>query len=257
MLDDSPYFKLIELDETVSTNTFLQGYRPAQLTDITLVTTEYQTAGRGQRGNSWESERGKNLLFSILVQPTFIPPQQLFILSEAIALSIHSAIVQVLGNNASDVTVKWPNDIYVGDCKIAGILIENDLQGSKISRAIIGCGVDINQASFQEPLPGHPTPVSLFQLTGQTAERSLILGEIVENFKRHYAALQGHFATAVEALHQRYVATLYRREGFHSFHDENGDFKAEIADVETTGHLVLRDEQGALRRYAFKEVSYL
>lgn len=283
MLDDSPRFKMIELDETVSTNSFLRDYRPLQPVDITLVTAEYQTAGRGQGTNSWDSERGKNLLFSLLVNPASLPAAQAFVLSEAIALSIREAITPFI---REEVTIKWPNDIYVGDCKIAGILIENTLQGSAVARSIIGCGVDVNQESFRFPLLNrqaslqaeHPTvnsespimnselsitnsewsivntPISLRQLLGLDVERRFVLDAIIDGFTRRYELIQrGTFAPIAD----EYRAALYRRTGFHPFRDANGPFEAEIADVELSGHLVLRRPDGRLSRYVFKEVSFL
>lgn len=284
MLDDSPRFKMIELDETVSTNSFLRNYRPLQPVDITLVTAEYQTAGRGQGTNCWESERGKNLLFSLLVNPASLPAAQAFVLSEAIALSIREAIARFIREVIArfireEVTIKWPNDIYVGDCKIAGILIENTLQGSTVARSIIGCGVDVNQESFRFPLLNrqaslqaeHPTvnsespimnselsivntPISLRQLLGHDVERRFVLEAIIDDFTRRYELIQrGTFAPITDD----YRAALYRRTGFHPFRDAEGSFDAEIADVELSGHLILRRSDGRLSRYAFKEVSFL
>ena len=298
MLDDSPRFKMIELDAIVSTNSFLRDYRPLQPVDITLVTAEYQTAGRGQGTNCWESERGKNLLFSLLVNPASLPATQAFVLSEAIALSIREAIARFIREAITpfireEVTIKWPNDIYVGDCKIAGILIENTLQGSAVARSIIGCGVDVNQETFRFPLLNrqaslqaeHPTvnsespimnsespilnselsitnsewsivntPISLRQLLGHDVERRFVLEAIIDGFTRRYELIQrGTFAPIAD----EYRAALYRRTGFHPFRDANGPFEAEIADVELSGHLVLRCPTGRLSRYAFKEVSFL
>ena len=278
MLDSSPSFRFIELDEVVSTNTFLSGYRPLQPAEITLVSAEYQSAGRGQQGNSWESDRGQNLLFSLLLHPTFLPPTHLFLLSEAIALSICEALRQFLSPTPSsadelqptslpEVTVKWPNDIYVGDRKIAGILIENELRGQHIGRCIIGCGVNINQPTFHSDAPN---PVSLCQLVGNETTRSLVLDAIVTRFRRHYSLLRNYFSTEVPTsaasfiaealpLHRSYLASLYRRTGFHPYLETESatTFSAEIADVEPCGHLLLRDDSGRLRRYAFKEVSYV
>ncbi len=284
MLDDSPRFKMIELDAIVSTNSFLRDYRPLQPVDITLVTAEYQTAGRGQGTNCWESERGKNLLFSLLVNPASLPAAQAFVLSEAIALSIREAIARFIREAITpfireEVTIKWPNDIYVGDCKIAGILIENTLQGSSVARSIIGCGVDVNQESFRFPLLNrqaslqaeHPTvnsespimnselsivntPISLRQLLGHDVDRRFVLEAIIDGFTRRYELIQrGTFAPIAD----EYRAALYRRTGFHPFCDADGPFEAEIADVELSGHLVLRCPDGRLSRYAFKEVSFL
>lgn len=268
-LDDSPYFRMIELDETDSTNNFLKGYRPLTPVDVTLVTAEHQSAGRGQAGNSWESERSQNLLFSLLLTACPVPSDQLFSISEAIALAIREAIMDEITRHSSfdtrhssPVTVKWPNDIYVDDRKIAGILIENDLQGSSVSRSIIGCGVNVNQDSFRFPTLApaasngeklSPTPVSLFQLLGHTTERRFVLERIMEHFMHHYADLQ---RGAFDDIHTRYHAALYRSSGLHPFRDADGPFRASIEGVAPTGHLLLRDTDQRLRRYAFKEVSF-
>lgn len=249
MLDNSPFFRMIELDSVSSTNSFLTDYHPTAPVDLTLVTAEYQTAGRGQRGNSWESEAGKNLLFSLLVRPHLLPATHLFTLSEAIALSIREAVAKQQPQG-SDVTVKWPNDIYVGNHKIGGILIENELQGAYIKSAIIGCGVNVNQSCFTSDAPN---PISLRQLLHQDTERSFVLDTIIEGFRRRYATIQrGDY----EHLHTEYKSNLYRRQGTYRWQDANGTFDAEIAEVELSGHLVLRDQENKLRRYAFKEVSF-
>ena len=264
-LDDSPQFRWIELDEVDSTNTFLRGYRPAQLATLTLVTAEHQTAGRGQGTNHWEAETGKNLLFSLLLQPASLPVSQMFVLSEAIALSILEAVQQALtatpphplGTGFSTeaaaqeaVTVNWPNDVYVRDLKIAGILIENELTGQHLGRSIIGCGVNVNQQRF---LSDAPNPVSLYQLLQHETERRFVLEDIMAAFTRRYEdILQGNYTS----IHAEYLSALYRRTGFHPYRDADGTFLAEIADVEPSGHLVLRDERGLLRRYAFKEVAF-
>lgn len=283
MLDNSPFFTMIELGETRSTNSFLKGYRPIAPTDITLVTAEYQSAGRGQAGHTWESESSQNLLFSLMVRPQALPAKYVFVLSEAIALSIRDAIVQVLKTHLSTtqglppsdplaatddcgVTVKWPNDVYVADSKIAGILIENDFCGAMLERSIIGCGIDVNQQDFAFHTPTSatgdgihttPTPVSLRQLIGHDVERRFVLDAIITSFRRRYLLIRGNDAQAIAAIHDDYRHALYRREGIHSFRDAGGSFSASIADVEPSGRLVLRDTDGHIRRYAFKEVAYL
>ena len=269
-LDNSPRFQWIELGEVESTNNFLRGYRPLQQPDITLVTAEYQTAGRGQGKNRWEAEAGKNLLFSLLLCPTSLAASQMFVLSEVMALSIREAVEGMVGDTAAmpqptqrkEVTVKWPNDVYVGDRKMAGILIENELKGSRLERCIIGCGVNVNQREFtfhktqgkMHNTQGTIVPVSLAQLLEHEVERRFVLEAIMAAFTHRYEAIQrGKYAE----IHADYLAVLYRREGFHTFKDEGGIFQAEIADVEPTGHLHLRDEKGLMRRYAFKEVAYI
>ncbi len=257
-LDDSPLFQWIELSEVDSTNTFLRGYHPTRQTEITLVTTEYQTAGRGQGTNSWEAEAGKNLLFSLQVHPTSLPVEQMFVLSEAIALSIQQAVEEALTGSARGlqkedgaVMVKWPNDVYVGDKKVAGILIENELKGQLIGRSILGCGVNVNQSVFTSDAPN---PVSLCQLLGHEMERRFLLEAVMAGFTRRYdTILHGQYAE----IHEDYLATLYRRTGFHTYQDARGVFLAEIINVEPSGHLILQDKIGHQRRYAFKEVTFL
>jgi BirA family biotin operon repressor/biotin-[acetyl-CoA-carboxylase] ligase len=152
--------------------------------------------------------------------------------------------------------VKWPNDIYVNDCKIGGILIENTLRGQYIDRCIIGCGVNINQATFHSDAPN---PVSLRQLLGHDVERRFVLEAIIDNFNHHYSSLQSSETTAAATeIHSAYLAALYRRQGLHPYRLPSSPtpFLAEIADVQPSGHLILRDPSGALHRFAFKEVSF-
>lgn len=266
-LDNSPWFQMVELGTTTSTNTYLRDYRPPCPAEMTLVTAEYQTAGRGQTGNSWESEAGRNLLFSIGVRPHDVEAGQVFVMSEAIALSIREAVEAeyvrhgATGDGAAllPVCVKWPNDIYVGESKIAGILIENTIAGSHLGQCIIGCGVNVNQRGFRFPdaAPAGsdvPRPTSLAVLTGRDTERQLLLDDIVVRFRRYYEAIsQGRRAD----IHADYMSALYRRSGLHRYADADGLFLAETEGVEPDGHLVLRDSDGRRRRYAFKEVRFV
>ena len=246
-LDNSPAFELIELDTTDSTNNFLKKYRPLQPREMTVVTAEFQQNGRGQVQNCWESERGNNLLFSLLIHPTHILPAQQFILSQTIAVAVKTA----LEDFAAPIRIKWPNDIYYGDRKIGGILIENDLMGHRIENCIIGIGLNINQEVFRSPAPN---PVSLKQITGTETERRFVLERVVGNF---YRLLRRLDAEGCEALRKVYHQNLYRRDEWHTYQDENGPFRARLEGVESNGRLQLRDEQNALRTYAFKEVQFV
>ena len=218
----------------------------ATLPGFTLVVADDQTRGRGQQGNSWETERGKNLTFSLLCHPDFIKPSEQFLLSQCMAVAIR----EVLARYVDGVEVKWPNDIYVGEKKISGTLIECDLQGKHISNCIIGVGININQTVFRSDAPN---PTSLQLLTGKAHDREAILTAIVQTFQQGYEALQQGGA---EALRAQYRAHLYRRTGFHRYRDVRGEFMAEIADVEPTGHMLLRFENGNTVRYEFKEVKF-
>lgn len=266
-LDDSPWFRMVELGDVTSTNDFLRSYRPVgPERQITLVTAEYQTAGRGAGTNGWESERGKNLLFSMLVHPRHIPADRMFVLSEILSLSILEGLVPQKLNFQFSIfnlpfTIKWPNDIYWGDKKLCGMLIENELQGDRIERCVMGAGININQTEFafdrtriddsQKSVRKVAEPTSLALITGETLERRFVLEQIMENFTRYYEwTEQGR----EKELHEMYLSHLYRRGEMARFHDEKGDFCGRIVDVEPTGHLIIEDEAGQMRRYGFKEV---
>ena len=218
----------------------------SSLPGFTVVVADEQTCGRGQRGNLWESERGKNLTFSLLCHPAFVVASQQFLLSQCMAVSIREALAEYV----EDVTVKWPNDIYVGDQKISGTLIECDLQGKTISNCIIGVGVNINQTVFRSDAPN---PTSLQLLTGREHDRETILLSIIYQFQTYYKQLE----SGGEKVLQLYMSHLYRREGMHRYRDVRGEFMAEVAGVEPTGHLLLRFENGNVVRYELKEVQFL
>ncbi len=248
ILDDSPWFEWIRLRSTDSTNHFLRHYRPVSPKDMVLATADYQTAGRGQAGNSWEAEEGKNLLFSLLLHPRWVDASRQFVLSQAMALAVCETLT---GYTGGGISIKWPNDIYWNDMKICGMLIENTLSGRQIDDCIIGVGLNVNQQEFRSDAPN---PASLCQATGQTHETVFILAEIIKRFKDRLRQIQDGDTAGVA---QAYAARLYRREGFHPYEDAQGRFEAEIREVEPTGHLVLAGRDGATRRYAFKEVRFL
>lgn len=219
----------------------------SSLPGFTLVVADDQTKGRGQQGNSWETERGKNLTFSLLCHPDFVPAYRQFLLSECMAMAVRDALAE----QVEGVEVKWPNDIYVGDKKISGTLIECDLVGKNIANCIIGVGININQTVFRSDAPN---PTSLQLLTGKEHDREAVLASLLSHFQTYYEWLA---EGKEEEVQQTYWQHLYRREGMHRYHDVRGDFMAEIAEVEPTGHLCLRFEDGNVVRYEFKEVQFI
>ena len=243
--------KRIALEETNSTNAYAKTLPEDESHELTLVTTEFQTAGRGAGTNTWESERGKNLLFSLVVYPQRLQANQMFALSEVTALAIRDALVAQCSMFNVQCSIKWPNDIYHADKKIVGMLIENDLRGKWVRRSIIGVGVDVNQTRF---LGDAPNPVSLAQILGKEVDRDQVLESILHQFNHYYGMMEREqFAE----LHNRYMQYLYRKNGMHSYADTTGTFQARIIDVEPTGHLVLECQNGEQRRYDFKEVKFL
>ena len=241
---------LVYLEETESTNKYLNDLCNKQCVgELTTITTDFQTSGRGQRGNSWESERGQNLMFSFVLYPTFLKARKQFLLSQIISL----AIKEELDTHVSDVSIKWPNDIYWKDKKICGMLIENDLTGTHISRSIAGIGININQEAFISPAPN---PVSLKQITGQSYSPEQILASIMRRIKDYYALLQTENESVNTLISDRYAGSLFRKDGFHRYTDANGKFLARLLRVEPDGRLILEDQIGTERTYLFKEVQY-
>ncbi len=241
------------LEQTDSTNSWLREH--SGNLDMSLLfnvaVTGYQSAGRGQKGNSWESARDENLLFSILACPSFVDASRQFRLSEAIALAVTDAIAPHLGEKASDLSVKWPNDIYWRDKKLAGILIENRIQGSHLSECIIGVGLNVNQPEFYSDAPN---PVSIRNITGACADRDDLLADILSNMASYYGQIQ---AGGSDEIHRLYMRRLFRRDGLHPYRDENGMFNAAIESVMPNGIIILRDENGTERRYEFKQVRFI
>ena len=239
--------KRIALDETISTNRYAKEMPEDESHELTLVTAEFQTAGRGAGTNTWESERSQNLLFSIISYPKGLLANQMFALSEVTAL----AISDTLNSYVEGFQIKWPNDIYFGDKKAVGMLIENDLHGKQVHRSVIGVGVNINQTAF---ISDAPNPVSLAQILGKKVDRDQVLNSIMQRFIYYYGIMEEE---CYSELHQLYMQHLYRKDALHPYSDEGGIFRARIRDVEPTGHLVLEDGNGRLRRYDFKEVRFI
>lgn len=221
--------------------------------DMTVIDSDDQTAGRGQRGNSWETAPGKNVIFSLVCHPVWVRPADQYVFSECIALAIVHVLRRFLPDEmAQNLTVKWPNDIYYCDKKISGTLIECDLIGRSISNCIVGSGVNINQQVF---LSDAPNPVSLLNIIGQESDRDSIMLSIIDEFTDYYDMVK---AGESSSIHEEYKANLYRNDNqLYAYSDENGLFLARILDVEPSGRLILETSEGEKRRYEFKEVKFV
>ncbi|MBQ8672902.1 MAG: biotin--[Bacteroides sp.] len=245
---------IIEINETDSTNRFLLSLchdLKSEVTELTTVVADHQTAGKGQRGNSWEAEAGKNLLFSFVCYPRFLPARRQFILSQIVSLAIKEELEQ----HIADVSIKWPNDIYWQEKKICGILIENDLSQGCLARSIVGIGLNINQERF---VSNAPNPTSLRLITGREHDRKQILAGIMERMAVYYNALRLEEPASFETdINARYARSLFRRRGYHTYRDADGLFQARLLRVEPDGRFVLEDENGREREYLFKEVQYV
>lgn len=252
---------LIHLPEVRSTNTWMldalaQG---AHLPEGTVAYTLRQSAGRGQVGNGWESEFDRNIAFSMLLCPEFLPVREQFVISELCSLAIVEGIESLasrLGVSpaALNLSVKWPNDVYAGDLKLVGILIENRLMGSCFSHCVLGVGINVNQEHW---IGNAPNPVSL-RMLGLETDPVSVLAEVVGRIRDLYQELSDNTDGAA-AIHRRYVQRLYRRSGFFPYYDPERQehFEAAIAGVDPQGPLLLQLASGEERKYWFKEVRFV
>lgn len=245
---------LFHLDNTASTNTWLSSHvlslgQPV-FKDGDAVVTFRQTDGRGQQGNHWESAPDQNICMSLLLCPHRVLASESFLISEAVSIGVCRFIERLL---TEPVTVKWPNDIYVGDRKICGILIENRLEGARIAASVVGIGLNVNQTEF---FSDAPNPVSVRQLTGRSYDlmelSAALQGYVVDMYRR----LEDGGA---EEIQEEYWRRLYRRNGWYSFRDSmHGVFEGRILGVDCQGFITLeKKDDGTRLRYAFKEVSYV
>ena len=220
---------------TNSTSTLLK-QMAAEGNPPDFIYAGYQTAGRGQTGNSWESEEGKNLLCSILLPPD----KNLYFLNIAVGV----ALLRVIGE---DFSIKWPNDIYWQDKKAAGILVENAIIGNEIKYSIAGIGLNVNQTEFKSDAPN---PVSLKQIRGREYDIESMMNRVLEEVHKVLNEPE-------QNIWSYYKSHLYRREGWYPYEDKNGVFEAHIEDVLPTGEIVLKDRQGKERNYHFKQIRYI
>ena len=245
-------------DTVDSTNTRLM-HDKADLPDRTVYAARFQTAGRGQKGNRWESRAGENLTFSILLKPDGLPAAEQFVLSQIVALGL----TDYLAEEGVEATVKWPNDIYAGDRKICGTLIENTLSEGKIAASVAGIGLNMNQRLF-DPLLPNPTSLSL--QTGKTYEVEKELPKLLACIFRYSDELASAYArTGFDAA---YLKRLYRRGTWHFFeelpasdipaeHRSGLRIEARILGIDRKARLLLEHRDGTLHSYGFKEIKYL
>jgi BirA family biotin operon repressor/biotin-[acetyl-CoA-carboxylase] ligase len=213
----------------------------------TIVYTNYQSAGKGYSGNKWESEDGKNLLLSIILYPSFIKPEDQFHISMVISLGVCDFLMRFI----PECSIKWPNDIWVNNDKIAGLLIESSLTGKQIEFTVAGLGLNINQQRF---LSDAPNPVSLNQLTGVIYDLPSSLEKLVSDLDKRYKQLIGGNYGQIK---KEYVSKLYRLNRWHEFRDKNGLYTGRILTVGDYGRLIIEKQNGKISEYSFKETEFI
>lgn len=231
--------------ETTSTN---DDARRPEYRHGDVIWAERQTAGRGQRGHTWSSPKGENLTFSLVLEPRFLPVGEQFLLSEAVTL----ALVDTFGRFGIDARIKWTNDIYAGDRKLVGILIEHSYAGPTLARSIAGIGINVNQTAFD---PALPNPVSMAVAAGRTFEREAVLEAFLAAMERRYGQLERGDA---EALQADYRARMYRLGEMHPFRFPDGTpTRGAIRGVRPTGELILEHDDGSVCEYLYRQIEFV
>jgi BirA family biotin operon repressor/biotin-[acetyl-CoA-carboxylase] ligase len=241
---------VIRLQEVDSTNTFALGLvRSAEAPEGTVVSARIQNMGRGQRGNSWFSEPGKNITCSIILRPAFLDPSRQFDLIRAVALGVSDLLMNLLPD--FKVQIKWPNDILVDGKKICGILIENSLNGNQLSASVVGIGINLNQSEFSLDTPH---VVSFYCLTKKTLDPESVMQEMFGCVEARYLQLRNGPVTRVR---DDYESRLFRKGVLARYTDFKTIFNATLEFVSPDGFLVLVDEFGQERRFGFREIGQL
>lgn len=239
----------VTLKEVDSTNTFLKLMlaKSEPVPEGTVIMAEDQVAGRGQQQNKWYSVKNESLTFSLVLYPTFLPPKNQFLLTSAISIGIYEALQPLTGDSLK---MKWPNDVYVGDKKLGGVLIENQVQGGKIKSSVIGIGLNINQVSF----PGWVlNATSLKQILQTDYDIKYILLQICSHIERWYIKLKNGDVSQIQDVYRQ---VLYWLNESHRFKAQQQVFEGVIKGTDTVGRLQV-EHSGQVHTYNLKEIEFL
>lgn len=238
---------LIEHEQLDSTNSYaLKVLRDQNVPEGTVIYTPNQTSGRGQVNNVWYSNPAESLTFSLVLHPHFLLATDQFRLNKAVSLALYD----YLSERVDGVRIKWPNDLLIDGKKVGGILIENQLKGTLMVQSIIGIGINLNQRRFPSELPD---ATSLYRMTREQYNPRQELQKIFSYLEARYLQIRH----SKRDLRADYFKVLHRNAGWFPYEDERGPFRAVIVGVEPSGRLILRDQEGQQRPYAFKEVKFL
>ncbi len=226
--------------ESITAGTFHEG---------DVVWTDEQWQGKGAGENSWESESGKNLTFSLVLEPDFILPSEQFLLTQIVSLALRQVIKARM--NGQECLIKWPNDIYVAEKKIAGILIQNVIKGPVLQASVIGIGLNVNQKIF---VSDAPNPVSIIHFINRETDLLPLLKEVIQQITVFYNMAKDNRQKIF--IQKTYLKYLFHKGIWASYSDINGMFEGKITDVDNYGRLQIKDLKGDIRLYGFKEVTF-
>jgi BirA family biotin operon repressor/biotin-[acetyl-CoA-carboxylase] ligase len=240
---------IIRLPETKSTNSFaIELLSKEHPEEGCVIITDYQTQGKGTDTNTWESEKGKNLTLSLILYPKLVADQQ-FLLNKAISLGIYDFLVAEIPGHK--ISIKWPNDLYVEDKKICGILIQNSVMGNKLQYMVAGIGLNVNQTLF---ISNAPNPVSLKMITKQEYNLDEILQKLLNSISERYLSAKPETAGKIETDYQN---SLYCIMEWHDYFIKGINMHLRITGTTGYGQLVLENEAGKTIVCDLKEVRFI
>ncbi len=240
--------KIIHLASISSTNIYANKIlKESTPENGTVIIADNQTSGRGHDKNKWESQDKMNLTFSLIYYPVFLPIIKQFYLSKCISIGI----LNYLKEYSNNISIKWPNDIYIGNKKIAGILIENSIRGNSLLNSIIGIGLNINQKKF---LSDAPNPISLYQLSNKEYNLKTELSKLINSINTYYAKLKNKEYSEMDNL---YFSNLYRINKYFRYKDKDGIFEGKIIGISEFGYLQIETKEKIIKEYDFKEIQFL
>lgn len=244
-------FKPIHYDTLPSTNeSAVELIMKGRASEGMVIITSEQTKGKGHGSNSWESAPGKNLTLSLILEPRFLEAADQFFLTRIVSLALQETVQKHLPEHA--IQIKWPNDLYCGDKKMAGVLIQNFLKGNMIEYTVVGMGLNVNQEKF---LSDAPNPVSMKQCTHREFDLEELSNELLHILSFYYRELQTEKGRNM--ISKQYMKHLFRHRITANYQDNSGIFSGRIVDINTYGQLIIEDESGNQRVYDFKEVVFL
>jgi len=222
----------------------------ASLPEGTVLWADEQVAGKGMGNNKWESKKGLNITASFLLFPEFLEPEKQFYLNKAVSLGVYDTLADIL-KDSFKIEVKWPNDILVENKKIAGILIENIIQGSKIKCTVTGIGINVNQTKFGKyPMP----PTSLKLLTGKNYVVREVISLLSKYLQKRYEMLRHDTGGLLDG---DYLSKLHKFQTMANYRAKGVSFRAKICGVDKYGKLLLETDHGHIEAFDFKEVEFI
>lgn len=245
------YFNKLYVDQVDSTNLeAMRLIREVAVTIPAVIVAGEQLSGRGHGNSSWESEAKKNLCLSLIIKPEFIKASEQFLLTKITSLAVMKLVSKYIP--AESIRIKWPNDLYAGDKKMAGMLIQNVVKGHLLDHCIIGVGLNVNQQTF---VSDAPNPVSIIHYHAEELNLESLLDEFLHIFSYYYDA--AHSKMMQQRLHDAYLKALYRYNEWSDFEKEGSVFRGLITDVDPFGQLLVQLKDGSQRKYGFKEITFV